>query len=217
MPSSEGALQRASLVLRLRSMGITDHRLVSAFEATPRALFAPEAYAADAYADRLIPIGCGQTMEAPSVLARLLQNVAVDDTMSVLDVGTGSGYFAALLGRLARRVISVERFRSLAHDARAKLNQAGLSNVECLLADGLVGWEKAAPFHAIFVTGSVDSLPSAWLSQLAPRGTLIAPVGPAGSQQTWIAFSKDADGKIDQNVIGTAFAIPLEPGLARVL
>jgi SAM-dependent methyltransferase len=135
--SGDDALRRASLVLRLRSMGITDHRIVSAFEGTRRAKRSPRKhYAADAYADRLIPIACGQTMEAPSVLARLLQAAPVASHMSVLEIGAGSGYFSALLAKLSRRVVALERFRSLAEGARAALTGQSVSNVDLVLADG---------------------------------------------------------------------------------
>ena len=216
-PPGDDALRRASLVLRLRSMGITDHRIVSAFEATRRDAFAPEAYAADAYADRLIPIACGQTMEAPSVLARLLQTVPVTSDMSVLEIGAGSGYFSALLSRLARRVVALERFRSLAETARRVLENQRVSNVDVILGDGFAGWRAAGPYQAIFVSGSVESPQTAWLEQLGPGGRLVAPIGPQAGAQVWVAFSKDDDGAIEQDIIGTAFAIPLQPGLARAL
>lgn len=215
--SSDDALRRASLVLGLRSMGITDHRLVSAFEATRREVFAPEPYAADAYADRLIPIACGQIMEAPSVLARLLQSVPVESHMSVLEVGAGSGYFSALLAKLSRRVVALERFRSLVERARTALDNQSISNVDLVLTDGHSGWPAAGPYHAIFVTGSVEAPSPAWLEQLAPGGKLIAPIGPKTSAQTWVCFAKDAQGIIEQDVVGTAFAVPLETGLARAL
>ncbi|MFK7792576.1 MAG: protein-L-isoaspartate(D-aspartate) O-methyltransferase [Devosiaceae bacterium] len=213
----QDALHRASLVLRLRSMGITDHRLVSAFETTRREAFAPEPYAADAYADRLIPITCGQTMEAPSILARHLQTAAVAADMMVLEIGTGSGYFSALLGKLARRVITLERFRSLAESARQTLEAQRINNVDVILADGMAGWSAAGPYQAIFVGGSVESPASEWMEQLAPGGKLIAPIGPKASAQVWVCFTKDEEGTIEQDVLGSAFAIPLETGLARAL
>jgi protein-L-isoaspartate(D-aspartate) O-methyltransferase len=215
--SSDDALRRASLVLRLRSMGITDHRLVSAFETTRREAFAPEHFAADAYADRLIPIACGQTMEAPSVLARLLQAAPVASHMSVLEIGAGSGYFSALLAKLSRRVVALERFRSLAEGARAALTGQSVSNVDLVLADGLGGWPAAGPYQAILVTGSIEAMPAAWIDQLAPGGRLVAPIGPPNGPQTWVCVSKDDEGALDQEVIGTAFSIALQPGLARAL
>lgn len=198
-------------------MGITDHRLVSAFETTRREAFAPEPFAADAYADRLIPIACGQTMEAPSILARLLQSAPVTADMSVLEVGAGSGYFSALLAKLSRRVVALERFRNLLDGARKALESQKVSNVDLILADGLGGWPAAGPYQAIFVTGSVEAPQQGWLGQLAPGGRLIAPVGPANGPQTWVCFSKEDDGGIEQDVLGSAFAIPLQPGLARAL
>jgi protein-L-isoaspartate(D-aspartate) O-methyltransferase len=213
----QDALHRASLVLRLRSMGITDRRIVSAFEATRREAFTPSGYAADAYAERLVPIACGQVMEAPLVLARLVQAASIAEGAVVLEIGTGSGYFSALLAKLARRVITLERYRSLADAARGVLERQRVSNVDVVLADGLNGWPSAAPYQAIFVSGSVQGPPQVWLDQLAPGGTLIAPVGPPTTAQSWISFTKDAAGTMDQQVLDTAFATALEPGLARAL
>ncbi len=214
--SNDDALRRASLVLQLRSMGITDHRLVSAFESTPREQFTPTDYANDAYADRLVPIACGQIMEAPGVLARLLHAVPVQDSMSVLEIGTGSGYLTALLAKLARRVISLERYRTLVDRARTTLDAQGLRNVEVVLADGLSGWAGAAPYQAIFVSGSVQAPPAAWGEQLAPGGTLVAPIG-AGPTQTWVGYTKAADGSWTQQPLGRAFTVPLQAGLARTM
>lgn len=217
MVSDDEAMHRASLVLRLRSMGITDHALGSAFEATPRKAFTPEIYAADAYADRLIPLPCGQTMEAPTVLAKIIQAANLSPHATVLEIGVGSGYLSALLARLARRVIGLERYRSLAESARATLERQRISNVDIVLADGLSGWRAAAPYQAIIATGSVESLPQAWLDQLASGGRLIAPVGPAGGPQVWVQFTKDEQGNTAQAIMGPAFAVALENGLARAL
>jgi protein-L-isoaspartate(D-aspartate) O-methyltransferase len=156
-------------------------------------------------------------MEAPSVLARLLQAAPVASHMSVLEVGAGSGYFSALLAKLSRRVVALERFRSLAEGARAALTGQGVSNVELVLADGLGGWSAAGPYQAIFVTGSIKTMPAVWIDQLAPGGKLIAPIGPPNGPQTWMCVSKDKDGSLDQEVVGTAFSIALEPGLARAI
>lgn len=217
MVSDDDAMHRASLVLRLRSMGITDHALGNAFEATPRKAFTPDIYAADAYADRLIPLPCGQTMEAPTVLAQLIQAANLSRDATVLEIGVGSGYLSALLARLTRRVIGLERYRSLAEAARRALESQRISNVEVVLADGLSGWPAAAPYQAIIATGSVVSLPQPWLEQLAPGGHLVAPVGPAAGPQTWVHFTKGEDGTTSQEVMGPAFAVALETGLARAL
>lgn len=217
MVSDDDAMHRASLVLRLRSMGITDHALGSAFEATPRKAFTPAIYAADAYADRLIPLPCGQTMEAPTVLAQIIQAAKLSKDATVLEIGVGSGYLSALLARLARRVVGLERYRSLAEAARQALEGQRISNVDVVLADGLSGWRAAAPYQAIIATGSVESLPQPWLDQLATGGHLIAPVGPAAGPQVWVRFTKGDDGSTSQEVMGPAFAVTLESGLARAL
>lgn len=211
------ALRRASLVLRLRSLGITDHAIVSAFETTPRDIFAPPGFAADAYADRLIPIACGQTMEAPSLLATLLNALAPKDDQTVLEIGTGSGYLTALLAKLSRRVVSLERYRGLTEASRAALIGHGTANGEVILADGAAGWSAAGPYQAIIATASVQNLPQPWLDQLAAGGRLVAPVGPPDGPQAWVLFTRQDDGATDQAVLGTAFATQLEPGVARAL
>lgn len=217
MVSDDDAMHRASLVLRLRSMGITDHALGNAFEATPRRVYTPEIYAADAYADRLIPLPCGQTMEAPTVLAQIIRAANLSPDGTVLEIGVGSGYLSALLARLTRRVTGLERYRSLAEAARRTLERQRVSNVDVVLADGLSGWKAAAPYQAIIATGSVESLPQTWLDQLVSGGHLVAPVGPAAGPQVWVHFTKGQDGTTGQEIMGPAFAVPLETGLARAL
>lgn len=217
MVNHDDAMHRASLVLRLRSLGITNQAVGNAFEATPRKAYAPEIYAADAYADRLIPLSCGQTMEAPTVLARLILAAKLSTDATVLEIGVGSGYLSALLARLSRRVIALERYRSLAEAARKALEKQRVSNVDVVLADGLAGWRAAAPYQAIIATGSVVSPPQPWFDQLAAGGNLIAPVGPAAGPQVWVHFTKGQDSSITQEVMGPAFAVPLESGLARAL
>lgn len=213
----EDATRRAHLVLSLRSMGITDHAILSAFETTPRELFAPGLYAGDAYADRLIPIACGQTMEAPSTLARLLALARLNRQGVALEIGTGSGYLSALMAALARRVISLERFRTLADSARHAVSSHKAPNVDVILADGQLGWPSGAPYQVIIVTSSVEAPLAPWLAQLAPGGRLILPVGTAQMPQTWMAIHKDEAGDLDQQVIGPAFTTPLLGGLARSL
>lgn len=214
---NDDAMHRASLVLRLRSLGITNQALGNAFEATPRKAYTPDIYAADAYADRLIPLPCGQTMEAPTVLAQLILAANLSTDSTVLEIGAGSGYLSALLARLSRRVIGLERYRSLAESARRALERQRVSNVDIVLADGLAGWPAAAPYQTIIATGSVVSPPQPWMEQLAGGGHLIAPVGPAGGPHVWVHFTKGEDDSISQEVIGPAFAVPLESGLARAL
>ncbi|MEM6712628.1 MAG: protein-L-isoaspartate(D-aspartate) O-methyltransferase [Pseudomonadota bacterium] len=208
---------RAALVLSLRSLGITDHRVLNAFEQTPRSIFAPTSYAADAEADRLIPIACGQTMEAPSVLARLLKAVPVNEGMSVLEIGTGSGYFTALLSQLAKRVISLERFRTLSHSATQTLDAMGARDVECVFGDGLAGWPSSTPYDAIFVTGSVGTVSQVWLDQLTDQGRLVAPIGPPDTQQQWTVASRSGVDEIASRALGTTFSAQLVAGVARAL
>ncbi|MBV6657228.1 MAG: protein-L-isoaspartate(D-aspartate) O-methyltransferase [Devosiaceae bacterium] len=213
----EETLRRANLVLKLRSIGVTDHAVLSAFEATPRHAFAPKTYASDAYADRLIPIACGQTMEAPTVLATLLTAASLSKTSSVLEIGAGSGYLTALLARLCRRVIGLERFRTLTETARANVQQQGITNAEIILTDGTAGWPPAGPYDAVIVTASVEQPMQLWLDQLVPDGKLIVPLGAATAPQRWISVANSPQGLQNPRVLGTTFAAPLTPGLARAL
>ncbi|MEM1288025.1 MAG: protein-L-isoaspartate O-methyltransferase, partial [Pseudomonadota bacterium] len=184
---------------------------------TPRHAFAPAGHVTDAYADRLIPIPCGQVMEAPTVLATVLANSDLSKNSTVLEIGTGSGYLTALLSKLSRRVISLERYRTLAEMARANLASFGAQTAEVILTDGSSGWPPASPFRTIVSTASVERPPESWLDQLERGGTLIVPLGPAAQPQTWSCFIKDMDDTISFKPLSTTFAAPLQVGLARAL
>ncbi|MEM6382321.1 MAG: protein-L-isoaspartate(D-aspartate) O-methyltransferase [Pseudomonadota bacterium] len=213
----EETVRRANLVLSLRSTGVTSRSILNAFETTPRHAFAPKTYADDAYADRLIPIGCGQTMEAPTVLARLLVSADISPDSTVLEIGAGSGYLTALLSRLCRRVIALERFRQLAETARTNLSQQGIERAEVILTDGSAGWPPAGPYGAIIVTAAVERLPQMWFEQITPGARLIVPFGKADQPQKWLCFVNTPEGLKSPEVIGSTFAAPLTPGLARTL
>jgi protein-L-isoaspartate(D-aspartate) O-methyltransferase len=162
---------------QLRARGIADSRVLDAMSAMPRHLFVPRVLSTLAYEDRPLPIGHGQTISQPFIVAEMLEALSLTGTERVLDVGTGSGYQAALLGLLAREVWSVDIVPELAEEARARLQSLGAANVEVLVSDGSVGLSSHAPFDAIVVAAAAPHVPVTLVDQLAPRGRLVIPVG----------------------------------------
>lgn len=209
--------QAARLVLALRQAGVTDHLLTEAMEKTPREMFAPRPFAASAWDNVELPIDCGQTMTRPVTVGQMLAALGPERTHVVLEVGTGTGYAAGVLSRLARRVYSVDRYRTLVERARQALEALGVSSrVEVRLSDGLLGWPEAAPFDRILLMGSVAALPEELGRQLAPGGVAVLPVERDG-QPLVIRLEKLADGGFREHVVAKARFAPLEPGVAREL
>jgi protein-L-isoaspartate(D-aspartate) O-methyltransferase len=167
---------------QLRRRGITDERVLDAFRAVPREYFVPDEQISAAYADMPLPIGEGQTISQPYVVARTLQALGLTGTEVVLEVGTGSGYVTALLGTLARAVYSVERIPSLAAAAAARLKRYGY-RAEILCGDGTLGWPEHAPYDAIAVAASGPVIPPALIAQLSQRGHMVIPVGSGPTQK----------------------------------
>lgn len=168
---------------QLRARGIGDERVLDAMVRVPRHEFAPERYRNQAYEDHPLPIGQGQTISQPYIVARMLEALAIKPTSKVLEVGTGSGYLTALLAELAAQVISVERYADLANAARELLGRLGYSNVKVIVGDGSKGFAEAAPYDAIIVSAAAGEVPPALLEQLAEGSRMIIPVGSADSQQ----------------------------------
>ncbi|HLB36757.1 MAG TPA: protein-L-isoaspartate(D-aspartate) O-methyltransferase [Gemmatimonadales bacterium] len=174
---------RARLVERLREQGIRDLAVLRAFGETPRHLFVPEALRERAYEDTALPIGRGQTISRPLTHANHLQALSLQGKERVLEVGTGSGYQAALLSQLVAQVFTVERFAQLADRAREGLAQAGVRNVTVLVGDGSLGWRPYAPYDAILVSAAAPSVPQPLLDQLGDGGRLLVPLGGADAQE----------------------------------
>lgn len=174
---------RARLVERLREQGIRDLAVLRAFGETPRHLFVPEALRERAYEDTALPIGRGQTISRPLTHANYLQALSLQGKERVLEVGTGSGYQAALLSQLVAQVFTVERFAQLADRAREGLAQAGVRNVTVLVGDGSLGWRPYAPYDAILVSAAAPSVPQPLLDQLGDGGRLLVPLGGADAQE----------------------------------
>lgn len=180
---------------RLRAEGIRDVRVLEAMAGVPRHELVPEALRHRAYEDRSLPIGEGQTISAPDIVALMTQALGLRGHEAVLEVGTGSAYQAAVLSRLATRVVSVERVPALASRARSALDRLGVPNVVVHLGDGTRGWPREAPWEAIVVTAGGPEVPAPLLEQLAPGGRLVGPFGPRG-EQVLVRLRKDADGRI---------------------
>ncbi|MGY0504577.1 protein-L-isoaspartate(D-aspartate) O-methyltransferase [Luteimonas sp. e5] len=198
---------RDRLIERLREQGISDERVLTAIRALPRHLFVDEALAARAYEDTALPIGHGQTISQPWVVARMTEAVLETAPSTVLEIGTGSGYQAALLAALGLQVFTVERIGDLLRGARKRFRRLGME-IRSRHDDGRVGWPEEAPFDAILVTAGAAALEPALLDQLAPGGTLVAPV--AGEL---LRLRKDAAGNIEQNSLAPVAFVPLLPGI----
>jgi protein-L-isoaspartate(D-aspartate) O-methyltransferase len=168
---------------QLRARGIGDERVLHAMLRVPRHEFAPERYRDQAYEDHPLPIGEGQTISQPYIVARMLESLALQPSDRVLEVGTGSGYVTALLGELSAQVFSVERHAALADAARELIGRLGYTNVRVIAGDGSQGLAEGAPYDATIVSAAAGEVPRALLEQLAEGGRMIIPVGPADSQQ----------------------------------
>jgi protein-L-isoaspartate(D-aspartate) O-methyltransferase len=176
--------ERLEMIERqLRRRDVDDERVLAAMASVPRELFVPEAERGRAYDDAALPIGRGQTISQPYMVARICEALALHGRERVLDVGTGSGYQAAVLALLAREVVTVERLPELAEQARENLRSGGFENVEVRVADGTLGVPARAPFDAIAVAAAAPELPRTLYEQLAPRGRLVVPVGGRGGQR----------------------------------
>jgi protein-L-isoaspartate(D-aspartate) O-methyltransferase len=189
------------MVERLARSGIRDGRVLAALERVPRHRLVPDPLRDQAYLDHALPIGAGQTISAPSTVARMTEALALTGRELVLEIGTGSAYQAAVLGRLAERVISIERLPRLAANARRALDLLGVSNVVVHLGDGSLGRPADAPYDAIVLTAGAPEVPQPLIAQLAPGGRLVAPVGPRGAQRL-VRVRRDAGGRLHAEALG---------------
>jgi len=208
---------RARMVERLREQGITDQRVLEAMAGVPRHLFVEEALASRAYEDTALPIGFGQTISQPYVVARMIEILVQNrDPGKVLEVGTGCGYQAAVLASVADEVYSIERIRELLDRARANLRELRLRNLRLAHGDGAAGLEKAAPFDSIIVAAAAPELPQALLRQLAPGGRMVLPlaqVGKCGGSQRLVLVERNGRGFLESGLDAVRF-VPMEAGKA---
>ena len=202
---------RDRLIERLRENGIADERVLNAIRTVPRHQFVDEALATRAYEDTALPIGHGQTISQPWVVARMTEALLEDAPKRVLEIGTGSGYQAAVLAALGLEVHTVERIGELLRQARKRFRALGL-HVRSKHDDGRIGWPEQAPFDAIIVTAAGPALVEALTRQLAPGGVLVAPVGGPGGQSL-LRLRKDAEGHVTQDDLGPVVFVPLLSGM----
>ena len=207
---------RMQFLLGLRRRGISDPAVLRAMDEVPREHFVESAFVESAYADQALPIACGQTISQPYVVAYMTEQLGVQGGDRVLEVGTGSGYQAAVLSRLAREVISVERYRTLADTARKRLAALGYDNVDVVVGDGLAGVPERGPFDRIIVTAAAETVPEALLADLADGGVMVLPLGPHSGPQQLVKLTKGEQGINQEDLIGVRF-VPLLPGKAREL
>ena len=185
--------------------GLSDARVLDAMRKVPRERFVPAALALRAYDDTPLPIGDGQTISQPYVVAHMTEALRVAPGHRVLEIGTGSGYQAAILGELAREVYTIEIVSPLARRAREVLHALGYSHVQVREGDGYAGWPAHAPFDRIVVTAAVEDIPQPLLDQLAPNGVLVAPVGPQEAVQRITIVEKTGRGMIERRTIPVRF------------
>jgi protein-L-isoaspartate(D-aspartate) O-methyltransferase len=203
-------------MLTLRKRGITDKAVLRAMDEVRREQFVEDTFVDTAYADRALPIPCGQTISQPYVVAYMTMQLAIEPHHRVLEIGTGSGYQAAILSRLARQVVSIERYRTLAESAQQRLKFGGFQNVEVVVGDGFDGVASRAPFDRIIVTAASETVPQTLIDQLAGGGVMILPLGPHDGTQHLIKVTKSETGIARENLLAVRF-VPMLPGQAQEL
>jgi protein-L-isoaspartate(D-aspartate) O-methyltransferase len=216
MPAIENPPEKMMFQLTLRRRGISDQAVLRAMEEIPRDIFVQADDRADAYRDSALGIACGQTISQPFVVAYMTEQLQLQKHHRVLEIGTGSGYQAAILSRLCREVLTIERYRTLADSARARLEKLGCDNVEVMLGDGFDVPASVGTFDRIIVTAAMEQIPEDLTQRLEPGGILIAPVGPHQSTQTLLRMMRTDAGFERKELVDVRF-VPALPGIAREL
>jgi protein-L-isoaspartate(D-aspartate) O-methyltransferase len=202
--------------LTLRRRGISDQAVLRTMEEVPREVFVPASDRGHAYRDSALGIACGQTISQPFVVAYMTEQLRLNKDHKVLEIGAGSGYQAAVLSRLCGHVLTIERYRTLADTARARLEKLGYYNIEVMLGDGFEIPPGAGDFDRIIVTAAVEQIPESMLQRLLPGGILIAPVGPHHGTQTLVRVTRTDSGFDRKELVDVRF-VPALPGIAREL
>lgn len=212
--SDEADEERMRFMLALRSRGVTDPRVLQAMERIDRGLFVRGHFEDRAYEDTPLPIPCGQTISQPSIVGLMTQALEVGPRDMVLEIGTGSGYQAAILSLLCRRVYTVDRHRRLVAEAEERFRQLGLTNITALVADGSRGLPASAPYDRILVTAAAEDPPGPLLSQLKVGGIMVLPVGQTDAVQTLIRVRRH-EGGYDYEELRQVRFVPLVEGLGQ--
>lgn len=210
-PSPEEQMQ---FLFHLRQAGVTDAQVLTAMERIDRGEFVRGHFAGRAYEDRPLPIACGQTISQPSVVGLMTQALRLEPRHKVLEVGTGSGYQAAILSQLVRRVYTVDRHRSLVREAQEVFDRLGLANITAMTRDGSRGIPEQAPFDRIIVTAAAEDAPAMLLSQLRPGGIMVVPVGQSDAVQSLIRVIRTEQGYDYDELLPVRF-VPLIEGLGQ--
>jgi len=208
-PAAYEAERRRMVVDQIESRGVGDPRVLSALREVPRHLFVPPSEQPNAYADRPLPIGYGQTISQPYVVALMTELVRPEPGDRALEVGTGSGYQAAILSRLVREVYTIEIVEPLGREAGRRLRNLGFSNVTVKVGDGYGGWPEAAPFDIILVTAAPEQVPPPLIDQLKPGGRMVIPVGAISDVQSLQLIRKDSEGRIESRSVLPVRFVPL--------
>ena len=218
MPRAGEAEERAQFLLRMRSRGVGDIRLLRAMELTPRAMFMPQRYADIAPRDIALPIGCGQTSPPPSMLAAMIEALSLDEELRTLEIGTGSGYAAALIAQMCAEVTSLERCQTLAVEAAARLTAFGLPKIRVHFADGLA-LNTAQVFDRVIVHALIEPPAERLTRFIAPGGAMVAAIAGEGQgEQRILRIARNESGALQARVAGAVRAfMPLVEGLARAL
>jgi protein-L-isoaspartate(D-aspartate) O-methyltransferase len=192
----------------IESRGVSDPEVLTAMNGVPRHLFVPDTYQGQAYADHPLPIGYGQTISQPFIVALMTELLDLQPGEKVLEIGTGSAYQAAVLAEIVSEVYTIEIIPELAESARQRLRDLGYENVHTRQSDGYFGWQEVAPFDAIIVTCAPDHVPQPLVNQLAPGGRLVVPIGPPGAYQNLWQYVLEPEGLKAYNLGGVRF-VPL--------
>ncbi|MCV3272433.1 protein-L-isoaspartate(D-aspartate) O-methyltransferase [Roseobacter sinensis] len=211
---SDDAERKMQFLYALRSKGVTDSRVLSAMEAIDRGPFIRGIFSNRAYEDMPLPIACGQTISQPSVVGLMTQALHISPRDKVLEVGTGSGYQAAILSRLARRVYTIDRHSRLVREARELFDELGLTNITAITGDGSFGYPDQAPFDRIIVTAAAEDPPGTLMEQLKTGGTMVVPVGQSDAVQHLIVVRKKPSG-VEYEELRQVRFVPLLEGLGK--
>lgn len=203
------------LILDLQGAGVSDRRVLNVIERTPRELFLADPFKERSYENVALPIGHHQTVSQPMVVALMTQALDLSDRMKVLEVGTGSGYQAAVLAPLCRRVYTIERHPALLHEAENRFRELGLTNITAMTGDGSAGWPEQAPFERILVTAAAEDMPPVLLGQLAVGGVMVIPIGLDENDQRLTRVVRTEDGAETEDLGATRF-VPLIAGTATL-
>jgi protein-L-isoaspartate(D-aspartate) O-methyltransferase len=215
VPAEPGLIQKKlRLLMELRRAGIGDTRVLGAIEKTPREKFVPASFEDQAYENTALPIGNGQTVSQPYVVALMTEKLELGDRQSVLEIGTGSGYQTAILSALCRRVFTIERHRELLREAERRFEQLRLRNIVCRFGDGTKGWPEQAPYERVLITAAAPEVPAILADALAPGGVLVVPVGEEHRDQQLVRV-RHRDNRFLTEDLGLVRFVPLVAGLPR--